>query len=75
MSTRIILIALYTTAGLALNGCAVYTAASVGSYAVTGKGLTDHGTSAITQGDCNTTHFFKDKYYCEMPVVYNRNGF
>jgi hypothetical protein len=75
MSTRSILISICAIATASLNGCAVYTAAGIGTFAVTGKGLTDHGTSIIARGDCNTTHLFKDRYYCEMPVVYNRNGF
>lgn len=59
-----------------LTGCAVYTAASVGSYAVTGKGLADHAGSAVTGGDCNTLkHTYQGKYVCEMPVVYNQNAF
>ena len=59
-----------------IQGCAVYTAASVASYATTQKGLGDHAGSAISGGDCNLIkHTYQGKYVCEMPVVYNRNGF
>ena len=59
-----------------LQGCAVYTAASVGSYAATGKSLGDHAGSAVSGGDCNTIkHLWNGQYICEMPVVYNRNAF
>lgn len=67
-----ILIAVACT--LSLNGCAVYTVASVGTWAVTGRSLTDHGVSGITQHDCNMTQPFKGEYYCEKKVVYNQNG-
>lgn len=61
---------------LLLQGCAAYTIASVGSYAATGKGLSDHAGSAVTGGDCNSLkHPIQGKYVCEMPVVYNRNGY
>ena len=61
---------------LMLQGCAVYTAASVGSYAATGKSLGDHAGSAVSGGDCNTIkHLWNGQYICEMPVVYNRNAF
>lgn len=76
MQTRSFLIPILAVAGITLNGCAVYTAASVGSYAVTGKGLGDHAGSAVTGGDCNLIkHTVNGQYVCEMPVVYNRNGF
>lgn len=58
-----------------LQGCAVYTAATIGSYAVTGKGVADHAASAVTGGDCNLVkHTITGEYICEMPVVYNRSG-
>ena len=59
---------------LQLQGCAAYTAASIATFATTGKGITDHTTSIVTQGDCNIVQPFKGQYYCEMPVVYNRSG-
>jgi hypothetical protein len=75
MPTRSILIALCATAIVPLNGCAAYTVASVGSYAVTGKSLGDHAGSSISGGDCNAIkHLATGQYICEMPVVYNRNG-
>jgi len=75
MPTRSILIALCAIAATSLSGCAVYTVASVGTWAATGKSLSDHGTSAVARGDCDILHTVNKKYYCEMPVVYNRNGF
>lgn len=74
MQTRSVLIAILACASVSLNGCAVYTVASVGAFATTGKSISDHGTSLVTRGDCNVTHPFKGQYYCEMPVVYNQNG-
>jgi len=74
MPTRSILIALLSVA--CLNGCAAYTAASIGSYAVTGKGIGDHAGSLATGGNCNVIkHTFTGQYVCEMPVVYNRSAF
>jgi len=74
MQTRSVLIAILCAA--CLNGCAVYSVASVGSYAVTGKGLGDHAGSIATGGDCNTIkHLATGQYICEMPVVYNRSAF
>jgi hypothetical protein len=59
-----------------MQGCAVYTVASASSYVVTGKGIGDHAGSAVTGGDCNLLkHTYTGEYICEMPVVYNRNGF
>lgn len=61
---------------LSIQGCVAYNVASVGSYAVTGKGISDHVGSAVTGGDCNLIkHTYTGEYICEMPVVYNRNGF
>jgi hypothetical protein len=68
-----ILIAVACT--LSLNGCALYTVASVGTWAVTGRNLTDHGVSGITQHDCNMTQPLKGEFYCEKKVVYNQTGF
>jgi hypothetical protein len=68
-----ITILLYTT--LSLSGCAAYTVASMTTGLVTGKTITDRGISAAAQGDCNSIHIIKDKYYCEMPVRYNQAGF
>ena len=60
---------------VSLQGCAVYTVASVGTYVTTGKGIGDHVGSAVTGGDCNLIkHTYTGEYVCEMPVVYNRNG-
>lgn len=60
---------------LSMQGCMAYTVASVGSYAVTGKGIADHAGSAVTGGDCNAIkHTYTGEYICEMPVVYNRSG-
>lgn len=76
MQTRSILIAILASATIVLNGCALYTVAAVGSYAVTGKGIGDHAGSALSGGDCNLVkHTYEAKYVCEMPVVYNRNAF
>ena len=75
MQTRSVLITLLCIATISLNGCAVYTVASIGSYATTGKGIGDHAGSAATGGDCNVIkHTYEGKYVCEMPVVYNRAG-
>lgn len=61
---------------LSQTGCAVYTAASAGSYIFTQKGLSDHGASLVTQGDCNLVkHTYQGKYVCEMPVTYNQSSF
>ena len=74
MPTRSILIALFAIT--CLNGCAAYSVASVGSYAVTGKSLSDHAGSVATGGDCNALkHLVTGQYLCEMPVVYNRSAF
>ena len=68
---RVILILLV----LNLQACAVYSVASVGSYAVSGKGLTDHAASLASGGDCNALkHLYQGRYTCEMPPVYNRSG-
>lgn len=56
------------------SGCAVYTVASTATWAVTGKTITDHGSSLASGGDCKITHPVQGQYYCEMPVVYNQSG-
>lgn len=74
MQTRSILTAILSIA--CLNGCAAYTVASVGSYAITQKGIADHVGSVVTGGDCNSAkHLFTGQYICEISVVYNQNGF
>jgi hypothetical protein len=76
MQTRSVLIAILALATTSLTGCAAYSVASIGSYVVTGKGLGDHAGSAVTGGDCNLIiNTYDGKYVCEMPVVYNHNGF
>jgi hypothetical protein len=58
--------------------CAVYTVASVATYAVTDKSLTDHAVSQTSGHDCNITQPFQGKYYCEVrdiSVTYNRNRY
>jgi len=58
------------------SGCAVYTVTSVGSLAATGKSLTDHASSQLSGGNCDAIRAVKNiSYWCEMPVVYNQNGF
>jgi predicted small secreted protein len=76
MQTRSVLITFLLVASTTLTGCAAYTVASVGSYVVTGKGLSDHAGSAVSGGDCNIIkNTYNGKYVCEMPVVYNRSAF
>jgi predicted small secreted protein len=76
MQTRSVFITFLLIASATLTGCAAYTVASVGSYVTTGKSLGDHAGSTVTGGDCNLiTNTYNGKYVCEMPVVYNRNGF
>lgn len=61
-----------------LQGCAISTAINTASYLATDKTLTDHTLTQVTGADCNSSHPFKDKYYCEVRdvgVTYNRNGF
>ena len=64
----------------ALSGCAVYTGASIGSMAVTGKTIGDHASSLVTQADCNAWRASTElAYYCEYlrepGTTYNRNGY
>ena len=74
MQTRSVLIAFLAITQL--SGCAAYSVASVSSYVFTGKSLGDHAGSKVTGGDCNLImNTYNGKYVCEMPVVYNRNGF
>jgi hypothetical protein len=63
----------------ALSGCAVTTGVNIASYAVTGKGSTDHAASYMTSSDCDgirtITH---GTYYCEQRDIaktYNRTGY
>lgn len=57
-----------------LTGCGTYTVASTGLWLATGRSGTDWVAAGITQGDCRTTHVIENKYFCEMPVVYNSSG-
>ena len=64
----------------ALSGCAVYTGVSAVSIGTTGKSLTDHAASTVTQADCNIWRASIElTYYCEYlrepGTTYNRNGF
>ena len=65
---------------LSQTGCAVYTGASVGSIAVTGKTIGDHASSLVTQKDCNAWRASTElTYYCEYPhdagTRYNRSPY
>lgn len=59
-------------------GQTAYTIASVGTFVVTDKSLTDHIISATVDGDCNIVNLLDNKFYCEMNAdeseVYNRSG-
>jgi len=55
-------------------GCGTYTVASTGIWVTTGRSASDWVATGITQGDCRTTHLVENKYFCEMPVVYNSSG-
>lgn len=63
------------------QGCAVYTVASVTSFATTGKGVADHVSSTATQADCDAVKFSvgRQDYYCEVArepgTTYNRSSF
>ena len=57
-----------------LTACGTYTAASTGLWVATGRSGTDWVATGITRGDCRTTHVVENKYFCEMPVVYNSSG-
>ena len=64
---------------LNISGCAVYTAASLSTYAITDKTISDHAITAVTpNADCSTTNPLNGKYYCEVRDIgttYNRNPF
>jgi hypothetical protein len=61
---------------LCQTGCAAYSVVSAGTYIATGKSLTDHGVSTVTQADCNgVKHITSGQYYCEVAPVYNRSAF
>ena len=71
---------LATAIATMLNGCAVYTGATVVSLGTTGKSLGDHAASTVTQADCNIWRASIDMtYYCEYlrdpATTYNRTGF
>lgn len=72
MPSRRLLIQILTLTQL--TGCAAYTVASVGTTLATGRGISEWAATGITGGDCALTNLPKDKYLCEMPVVYNRHG-
>ena len=63
-----------------LNGCA-YTVASTASLAVTGKSISDHAASTLTQNDCNSISYVRGEtdYLCERArepgTTYNRTAF
>ena len=57
-----------------LTACGTYTAASTGLWVATGRSGTDWLATGISRGDCRTTHVIENKYFCEMPVVYNSSG-
>ena len=69
------------TTALMLNGCAVYTVASAGSYITTGKSIGDNGSSLVTANDCNSVKYAvgSQDYYCERArepgTTYNRSAF
>jgi uncharacterized protein YceK len=65
---------------LTLSGCAVMTAVNTVSAVSTGKTVTDHTTSLITQKDCNAWRMSTElTYYCEYlhdaGTRYNRTGY
>jgi hypothetical protein len=72
MPKRSLLIALLALGQL--TGCTTYSAASLGTTLVTGRGIAEWTATAVTGGDCILTNLTRDKYLCEMPVVYNRHG-
>jgi len=57
-----------------LTGCTTYSVVSLGTTVVTGRGLAEWTATGITGADCALTNLPRDKYLCEMPVVYNRHG-
>lgn len=65
-----------------LSGCAVLTGASVTSQITTGKSLSEHAVSTVTQSDCSLWLLVTDNsnhsYYCEqrdIATTYNRNAY
>ena len=64
----------------ALSGCAVMTVVNSVSAVSTGKTVTDHTASLVTQKDCNAWRASIDMtYYCEYlhdaGTRYNRNPY
>jgi len=65
---------------LTLNGCA-YTVVSTATLITTGKSISDHAASTITQNDCDSVNYVKGRqdYLCEQPreagTTYNRTAF
>jgi Zn-dependent alcohol dehydrogenase len=65
----------------ALTGCAVMSGVSTVTTVTTGKSLTDHVVSGITDLDCATIPAVSGEhdYYCERTrepgTVYNRNSY
>lgn len=57
-----------------LTACGTYTVASTGLWVATGRSASDWVATGVTRGDCRTTHVIENKYFCEMPVVYNSAG-
>lgn len=57
-----------------LTACGTYTVASTGIWVATGRSASDWVATGVTRGDCRTTHVIENKYFCEMPVVYNSSG-
>lgn len=71
---------LATAIATMLNGCAVYTGATVVSIGTTGKSLGDHTASLVTNADCNIWRASIElTYYCEYlrepGTTYNRNPY
>ena len=62
------------------TGCAPMMAISAVSTITTGKSLTDHTSTQLTQHDCNTIRTITEQtYYCEQTrepgTTYNRNTY
>jgi hypothetical protein len=72
MPKRSLLIALLAITHL--TGCTAYSVASLGATLATGRGIAEWTATGISGGDCAITNLARDKYLCEMPVVYNRHG-
>lgn len=72
MPTGRLLIAIFALAQL--TGCTSYSVVSAGTTLVTGRGIAEWTATGVTGGDCAITNLPRDKYLCEMPVVYNRHG-